>query len=210
MKNYLRCATSIDENVGRLLDCLDNNDLSQNTMVIYTADHGFFLGNHGWYDKRFMYEESLRVPCLIRYPNGVKPETSDLIGLNIDYAPTLLDYANVPIPSDMQGHSLRNILSGTRPTNWRTSMYYRYWMHLAHFNVPAHYGIRTDRYKLIHYYGESDGATGAIDRATPPEWELFDLDKDPTEMENVYHNSEYAGIIPELKAELKKLQTELY
>ena len=179
-------------------------------MYCNCADHGFFLGDHGWYDKRFMYEESLRIPCLIRYPNKVQVGTSDLIGLNIDYASTFLDYAGITIPSDMQGHSLRSILSGTRPTNWRTSMYYRYWMHLAHFNVPAHYGIRTARYKLIHYYGEPDGATGGIDQETPPEWELFDLNKDPKEMENVYYSLEYAGIIPELKAELKKLQTELY
>ena len=189
MRNYLRCVASIDENAGRLLDFLDENQLTDDTIVIYTSDHGFFLGDHGWYDKRFMYEESIRIPFLMRYPLAIQPgTTSDRIALNVDFAPTILDYAGAPVPLDMQGRSLRALAEGRAPTDWRTSMYYRYWMHLAHFNIPAHYGIRTERHKLIHYYGEALGSAGAIDESTPPEWELFDLENDPQELVNIYHD----------------------
>ena len=210
MQNYLRCAHAIDENVGRLLDYLDAEGLAEDTIVIYSADHGFFLGDHGWYDKRFMYEESMRIPLLVRYPREIQAEgVSEQLTLNVDFAPTLLDYAGAAIPDDMQGHSLRTSLNGKTPADWRTSMYYRYWMHLAHFNIPAHYGVRTERYKLIYYYGEALGAGGAIDRSTPPEWELFDLEKDPHEMHNVYEDPAYTGIVAELKAELQRLRDEL-
>ena len=171
MQNYLRCAHAIDENVGRLLDYLEAEGLVEDTIVIYSADHGFFLGDHGWYDKRFMYEESIRIPLLVRYPREIPAaDVSEQITLNVDFAPTLLDYAGISIPDDMQGRSLRTSLASEAPADWRTSMYYRYWMHLAHFNIPAHYGVRTERYKLIYYYGEALGSGGAIDRATPPEW----------------------------------------
>lgn len=210
MQNYLRCAHAIDENVGRLLDYIDAEGLAEDTIVIYSADHGFFLGEHGWYDKRFMYEESMRIPLLVRYPREIQAAgVSEQITLNVDFAPTLLDYAGVPIPDDMQGRSLRTSLKGETPDDWRTSMYYRYWMHLAHFNIPAHYGVRTGCYKLIYYYGEALGAAGAIDRATPPEWELFDLEADPHEMHNVYTDPAYAGIVVELQQELQRLREEL-
>ncbi len=210
MQNYFRCAHAIDENVGRLLDYLDEEGLAEDTLVIYSADHGFFLGDHGWYDKRFMYEESIRIPLLVRYPREIPPAVvSEQIALNVDFAPTLLDYAGLPIPDDVQGRSLRTSLGGETPDDWRTSMYYRYWMHRAHFNIPAHYGVRTERYKLIYYYGQSLGASGAVDRDTPPEWELFDLEKDPHEMNNVYTQAAYAGAVVELKGELQRLRDEL-
>ena len=210
MRNYLRCVASIDENVGRLLDFLDESQITEDTIVIYTSDHGFFLGDHGWYDKRFMYEESIRIPFLMRYPRDVEAGlTSDRIALNVDFAPTILDYAGVSVPLDMQGRSLRPLAEGRPPSDWRTSMYYRYWMHLAHFNIPAHYGIRTERHKLIYYYGEALGSAGAIDEPTTPEWELFDLEKDPKEMQNIYHDPANSGLVSELKIELEMLQREL-
>ena len=210
MRNYLRCVASIDENAGRLLDFLDENELTDDTIVIYTSDHGFFLGDHGWYDKRFMYEESIRIPFLMRYPRAIQPgTTSDRIALNVDFAPTILDYAGAAVPQDMQGRSLRALAEGRAPSDWRTSMYYRYWMHLAHFNIPAHYGIRTERYKLIHYYGEALGSAGAIDESTTPEWELFDLENDPRELVNIYDDPANAELIGILKSELERLQNEL-
>ncbi len=210
MRNYLRCVASIDENVGRLLDFLEENQLGEDTIVIYTSDHGFFLGDHGWYDKRFMYEESIRIPFLMRFPRSVQAGiTSERIALNVDFAPTILDYAGLPVPTDMQGRSLRPLADGRPPSDWRTSMYYRYWMHLAHFNIPAHYGIRTERHKLIYYYGEALGSAGAIDEPTPPEWELFDLEADPQEMNNIYRDPDSADLVAELKSELMRLQSRL-
>jgi arylsulfatase A-like enzyme len=208
IKDYLRCVASIDENVGRLLNYLDENGLAENTIVIYTSDQGFFLGDHGWYDKRFMYEESLRMPFIVRYPQEIKPGSrSDAMALNIDFPVTFLEYAGVKIPDDMQGRSLRLIWNGTVPENWRTSMYYRYWMHLDEYhNVYSHYGVRTDRYKLIYYYAEALGTSGSVDENRPPEWELFDLREDPYEINNVYGRPEYAEIIRELKHELHRLQ----
>ena len=147
---------------------------------------------------------------LVRYPREIPAAgVSEQIALNVDFAPTLLDYAGIAIPDDIQGSSLRTSLAGETPADWRTSMYYRYWMHLAHFNIPAHYGVRTERYKLIYYYGEALGSGGAIDRSTPPEWELFDLEKDPHEMCNVYGDSAYAEIVAELKTELERLRDAL-
>ena len=137
--------------------------LTKNTIVIYTSDQGFFLGDHGWFDKRFMYEESLRMPFLVRYPGAIKPGSvnNDMV-LNIDFAPTFLDYAGAEAPADMQGRSFRAILEGHTPKDWRKSMYYRYWMHnTSDHHVPAHYGVRTDRYKLIYYYGKPLGMKGA-------------------------------------------------
>jgi len=209
IKEYLRCVASIDDNVGRMLDYLDAEGIADDTIVIYTSDQGFFLGDHGWYDKRFMYEESLRMPFLVRYPREIQPGSScDAMALNIDFAETWLDYAGLPIPEDMQGTSMRPLLNGETPDDWRTSMYYRYWMHLTHHYVPAHYGIRTDRYKLIYYYGEALGTTGSIDEPKEPEWELFDLEKDPNEMCSVYDDPAYADIVTELTAELYRLKAE--
>ena len=210
IKAYLRCVASIDENTGRVLNYLDETGLKNNTIVIYTSDQGCFLGEHGLFDKRFMYEESLRMPLIVRYPREVKPgSVNDDIVLNVDFAETFLDYAGAPLPSDMQGRSLRPLLRGKRPKNWRTSMYYRYWMHGAHFNVAAHFGVRTKRYKLIYYYGLPLNAKGAKRRPTPPEWELFDLKKDLREMNNVYRDPAYRAVVRKLKTELVRLRREL-
>jgi arylsulfatase A-like enzyme len=210
IKAYLRCIASIDDNMGRVLDYLDENGLAEDTIVIYTSDQGFFLGDHGLFDKRFMYEESLRMPFLIRYPKAIAPGivNEDLV-LNVDFAPTLLDYAGVSIPERMQGQSARRVLEGKAQDNWRDSLYYRYWMHRPHFDVAAHYGVRTKRYKLIFYYGLPLNATGAVDAPTPPEWELFDLDNDPCEMCSVYDDLAYAEVVDELKAELLRLKDEV-
>ncbi|MCY3772512.1 MAG: sulfatase [Gemmatimonadetes bacterium] len=207
IKDYLRCVASIDDNVGRLLDYIDEEEIGENTIVIYTSDQGFFLGDHGWYDKRFMYEESLRMPFLIRYPREVAPGTvnGDMI-LNVDFPATFLDCAGVDVPSSFQGRSFRPLLQGETPADWQTSMYYRYWMHGAHHNVCAHYGIRTLRYKLIYYYGDPLGQEGAVGEKTAPEWELFDLEKDPCELNSVYGDPEYEEVVTQLKAELKRLQ----
>ena len=169
MKDYLRCVVSVDENIGRLLDYLDEEGLAENTLVIYTSDQGFYLGEHGWYDKRFMYEESLSMPLVMRYPNAIPAgQVTDAMALNLDFAPTLLDFAGVSIPDAMQGHSLRPILAGTPTSDWRTSMYYHYYEYPHGWHdVKKHYGIRTTQYKLIHYYDDID------------EWELYDLSKDP-------------------------------
>ena len=210
IKEYLRCVASIDDNVGRLLDYLDEADLTDNTMVIYTSDQGFFLGDHGWYDKRFMYEESLRMPFVVSYPQEIEPGSScDAMALNVDFAETWLDYAGLPIPDDMQGNSLRPLFNSETPEGWQTAMYYRYWMHLTHHYVSAHYGVRTSRYKLIYYYGEALGTAGSVDEPKTPEWELFDLDKDPLELNNVYDHPDYADVVGDLKEELYRLKAEV-
>jgi arylsulfatase A-like enzyme len=209
VKAYLRCIAGVDESVGRVLDFLDASGLRQNTIVVYTSDQGVFTGEHGLFDKRFMYEESLRMPLLVRYPRMARHgSASQEMVLNIDFAPTLLDLAGAPVPRDMQGASFRPLLGGQKPRQWRKSMYYRYWMHLAHFHIPAHYGVRTQRHKLIHYYGRSCGAKGAIDQATTPEWELFDLEKDPHERKNVYAVAAYDQTVKTLKAELARLRRQ--
>jgi arylsulfatase A-like enzyme len=195
IKDYLRCIASVDENVGRVLDYLDESSLAENTIVFYTSDQGFYLGDHGWFDKRFMYEESLRMPLLVQYPKEIKPgSVNNDIVLNLDFAPTFLDFAGVPVPADMQGESLRRILQGKTPKNWRKSMYYHYYEYPAVHSVKRHYGIRTKRYKLIHFYNDID------------EWELYDLKKDPKEMKNVISDPAYADIVKELKAELIQLR----
>jgi len=197
IKDYLRCIASVDDNVGRLLDYLDQAGPKENTMVIYTSDQGFFLGDHDWFDKRFMYEESLRMPFLIRYPGKIKPGTvNDGMILNVDFAPTFLEYTGLPVPSDIQGCSFLPLLSGKHPRNWRTSMYYRYYHYPGDHQVQQHYGVRTERYKLIYFH--------RLDQ-----WELFDLRKDPHELKNVYADRSYAGTVRKLKAELVRLRTEL-
>ncbi len=201
IKDYLRCVAAVDEGVGRLLDYLDAEGLAEDTIVIYSSDQGFFLGDHGWYDKRFFYEESLRMPMLVRYPREIpQGRTESRFALNVDFAQTLLDYAGLDAPERMQGQSLRPILRGEATAQWQRSMYYRYFMHVAHHNVYAHYGVRTERHKLIYYY-EKEPA--------PPEWELFDLERDPRELHNVYHDPQYAGVVAELKAELTRLRREV-
>lgn len=200
IQDYLRCVASIDDNVGRLLDYLDETGLAEDTILIYTSDQGFFLGDHGWFDKRFMYEESLRMPFLVRYPREIGPgTTNEHIVLNVDFAPTFLDYAGMEIPGEMQGRSFRSLLRGETPDDWRDSFYYRYFMHLGHY-VYAHYGVRTKRHKLIYYYEEEPD---------PPEWELFDLDKDPAELNSVYRNPACADVLEDLKQELARLRSEV-
>jgi len=210
IKDYLRVVAAIDDNVGRVLDYLDAEGLSDNTIVIYTSDQGFFLGDHGWYDKRFMYEESLRMPFIVRYPPEIAPGSINRdIVLNVDFAPLFLDLAGGAIPEAFQGRSLRPLLRGETPPDWRKAMYYRYWMHDDHHEVTAHYGIRTHRYKLIYYYGDGLGVPGCRDEITEPEWELFDLEKDPYELHSVYHDPAYADTVGELKQKLHGLQEEV-
>ena len=195
IKDYLRCIASVDENVGRVLDYLEESGLAKDTVVFYNSDQGFYLGEHGWFDKRFMYEESLRMPLLVRYPREIKAgSVNNDIVLNLDFAETFLDFAGVPAPADMQGESIRKVLQGKTPESWRTSMYYHYYEYPAVHSVKRHYGVRTRRYKLIHFYNDID------------EWELYDLEKDPKEMKNVLGDPAYADVVTELKAELKRLR----
>ncbi len=197
MRDYLACVASVDENIGRVLEYLDKNGLRDNTIVIYTSDQGFFLGDHNWYDKRFMYEESLRMPFVIRYPEKIKPgKTSDAMILNVDFAQTFLDFAGVPAPGDLQGRSIVPLTRGQKPKDWRASMYYRYYHYPGDHRVQPHLGVRTERYKLIHF--------NKLD-----EWELFDLKKDPRELNNVYGQPAYAKVQKELLAELARLRVEL-
>ncbi len=195
IKDYLRCIASVDDNVGRVLDYLDESGLAENTVVMYTGDQGFYLGDHGWFDKRFMYEESLRMPFLVRYPKEIKSgSVNNDIVLNLDFAPTFLDFAGVAKPADMQGHSIRLLLQNKTLKDWRKSMYYHYYEYPAVHSVKRHYGVRTKRYKLIHFYHDID------------EWELYDLEKDPKELNNVYNNPAYPDEVKKLKAELKRLR----
>lgn len=195
MKDYLRCVASVDDNVGRMLNYLEEKGLAENTLIFYTSDQGFYLGDHGWFDKRFMYEESLRMPLLVRFPNRIKADSvvKEMVQ-NLDFAPTFLDFAGVDIPSDMQGLSFRKILEGKTPADWRQSIYYHYYEYPAVHMVKRHYGVRTARYKLIHFYHDIDA------------WELYDLKKDPEELNNIYDDSAYAGVVKELKAELDRLR----
>lgn len=210
MKNYLRCVAAVDENVGKLLDFLDEQGLTEDTIVVYTSDQGFFLGEHGYYDKRFMYEPCLTTPLLVRYPPLVPPgKTNDAMVLNIDHAPTFLELAGGKAPADMQGRSYRPLLETKTPQDWRKSMYYRYYMHLADHGVPAHYGVRTERHTLIYFYGKPLGMKGAVNRPTEPEWELFDREADPQQLRNVAADPRYAETVRELKGELERLRREL-
>jgi len=196
MKDYLRCILSVDENIGRVLDYLDQNGLAENTIVVYTSDQGFYLGEHGWYDKRFMYEESLSMPLVMRYPAEIQAgQVSDKMVLNLDFASTFLDYAGVPIPEEMQGSSVRPLTADKAAQDWRKSLYYHYYEHPHGWhNVRKHYGVRTERYKLIHFY-EDEGY-----------WELFDLQEDPNELQNLYADPAHADLILKLKKELERLQ----
>ena len=211
IKDYLRVVAAMDEGIGRLLDKLDEEGLTDNTIVVYTSDQGFFLGDHGWFDKRLMYEESLGMPLLITYPERVASGTScDEIVVNVDFGPTLLDLMGVEIPDHVQGRSFAPLLTGERPADWPQSMYYRYWMHRdgAH-NTPAHYGVRTKTHKLICYYNDPLDQPGASGPTDPIEWELFDLVTDPMELHNVIDDPLYTEVRMELAAELARLQAEL-
>jgi arylsulfatase A-like enzyme len=197
MRDYLACVQSVDDSVGRLLDFLDKEKLAENTIVIYTSDQGFFLGEHNWYDKRFMYEPSVRMPFLVRWPGHVKADSvGDGMILNVDFAPTLLAAAGRGVPSDMQGRSFLPLLQGEKPKDWRTSMYYRFYHYPRHNRVQPHYGVRTERFKLIFFNKLN-------------QWEMFDLKTDPHEVKNLYSDPAYAEKVKELKQELYRLKKEL-
>ncbi len=195
MQDYLATVAAIDDNMGRLLDYLDENNLTENTIVVYTSDQGFYLGEHGWYDKRFMYEAVLRTPLMIQYPGQIKTgSVAEEIVIKQDIAPTFLDFAGVDIPEDIQGRSLKQILEGNSPEDWREGMYYHYYEYPGWHLIPRHYGVRTDRYKLIHFYYDVDI------------WELYDLQEDPYELTNQIDNPEYAEVEDQLRDKLKYLR----
>lgn len=194
MQDYMGTVAAIDDGVGQLLSFLKENGLDENTIVVYTSDQGFYLGEHGWFDKRFMYEESMRTPLIIRYPKEIKAgQRLDYLVQNLDFAPTLLDYAGVKVPADMQGESFRNLMNGKQNT-WRDVVYYSYYGYPDIHMVKRHYGIRTNRYKLIHFYYDIN------------EWELYDLEKDPEEMKNVYNDPSYAKVKKMLTKKLAKVR----
>jgi arylsulfatase A-like enzyme len=194
MRDYLATVQSVDDNVGRLLGFLDTAGLARNTIVIYTSDQGFFLGDHGLFDKRFMYEESLRMPFLVRWPAAIKAGSrSDAMALNVDFAPTFLEAAGVKIPGEIQGRSLLPVLRGKTPADWRSSMYYRYYHDPGDHNTRAHYGVRTATHKLIYFWKKD-------------QWELFDLVRDSNELHNLYGQPGQEELTRTLKAELQRLK----
>lgn len=195
MRDYLRVIHSVDRNVGRVLGYLEKHDLLENTMIVYTSDQGFYMGEHGWFDKRFMYEESFRTPLLVRLPGGRRGDVEQMVQ-NIDYGPTILDLAGVPVPADMHGVSFLPLLRGEQPTDWRKSLYYHFYEYPAEHAVRRHYGVRTERHKLIHFYDDIDC------------WELYDLQEDPSEMHNIYGQPGTETITASLKDELLKLQVQ--
>jgi arylsulfatase A-like enzyme len=193
MEDYLRCIRSVDDNVGRVLDYLQQNGLAENTIVVYMSDQGFYLGEHGLYDKRFMYKESFRTPMLIRYPGQIpKAKRINEFVLNLDIAPTLLDYAGIAVPEAIQGQSMKALLANGRDKQWRKEVYYHYYE--KSFGATAHYGITTDRYKLIRFYDPVDS------------WELYDLKEDPNEMKNIYGQAANRKIVNDLMEKMKGLQ----
>lgn len=207
LKNFLRCVKGIDDNLARLFAYLEESGQMDNTVIVYTGDQGFMLGEHDYQDKRWMYEESMRMPFLIRYPGKIAPGSrTDAIIENVDFAPTLLDFAGVETPHYMQGASFKGVcVSGKEPEGWKQEAYYRYWMHMAHHDNPAHVGIRTKTHKLIFYYGcNYEGGY-----RTPPAWELYDLEKDPHENANVYDDPDYADLREELKDRLVRLRQKV-
>jgi arylsulfatase A-like enzyme len=207
MKAYLRCVKGVDDNLKRVIDYLKAEGLYDNTVIMYTGDQGFYLGEHDFIDKRWAYEEGMRMPFIVRYPESIKAGTrTDAIVENVDYGPTMLEFAGVETPDYMQGKSFKSIVeTGAEPDSWKKAAYYHYWMHMAHHDNPAHIAVRTKRYKLIMFYG---AAIKSSEAGTPPGWELYDLQKDPKEMNNLYDNPEYAGVIKTLKVQLKDLRAE--
>jgi arylsulfatase A-like enzyme len=199
LHDYLACIAGVDESVGRLLDYLKEAGLDRDTIVVYSSDQGFYLGEHGWFDKRWIFEESLRTPLLVRWPGVAKPGSvnGDMVS-NLDFAETFLEAAGLPVPGDMQGRSLVPLLEGKTPSDWRKSFYYHYYEHPGPHNVHRHYGVVTDRYKLVYFY--------------EPEmnyWELFDLEKDPHELHSIYGEKDYADAQKRLEGELARLRAEL-
>ena len=199
MHDYTATLRAVDESVGRLLDYLEKEGLAENTIVVYSSDQGFYLGEHGWFDKRWIFEESARTPLLVRWPGVSKPGTvrTDMVS-NLDFAETFLDAAGVPVPAEMQGRSFRPLLAGQRPADWRTSFYYQYFEWPTPHHVRPHYGVITDRYKLVRFFGTADEY-----------WELYDRQQDPLELRSVYNDPKYAATKAELEKELTRLRTEL-
>ena len=197
MRDYMKTVKSLDDNVGRVLDYLKEKGLLDNTLVVYTSDQGFYMGEHGWFDKRFMYEESMRTPLIMRLPKGFdrRGDITEMVQ-NIDYAPTFLELAGAEIPADIHGVSLLPLLKGEHPKDWRKSLYYHFYEYPAEHMVKRHYGVRTERYKLIHFYNDINW------------WELYDMQADPSEMHNLYGEAEYEPVVKELKDELLKLQEQ--
>ncbi|WP_262504882.1 sulfatase/phosphatase domain-containing protein [Saccharicrinis fermentans] len=225
LKRYLRCVKGVDDNLARLFDYLKKEGLWENTIIVYTGDQGFMLGEHDYIDKRWMYEESMRMPFIVHYPAKITAEQrTDAIINNTDFAPTLIELAGGKAPEYMQGKSFKTILeTGKEPEGWRDATYYRYWMHMAHRHAnPAHFGVRTKDYKLIFFYGrywvDTDDPNAEwnkkswgndFTRHTPPAWELYDLRNDPKEMNNVYDNPDYAQVKVMMKEKLKALREEI-
>ena len=195
MHDYLRVIHSVDRNVGRVINYLRDHGMLDNTMIVYTSDQGFYMGEHGWFDKRFMYEESFRTPLVIYFPGGKLGDIKQMVQ-NIDYAPTILEAAGVDIPNDIQGKSMLPLLKGEKPRDWRKSLYYHYYEYPAEHSVCKHYGVRTKRYSLIHFYDDIDS------------WELYDLKRDPQQMHNIYGMPGTERITRKLKEELLRLQTQ--
>ncbi|MQP25657.1 sulfatase-like hydrolase/transferase [Flavobacterium sp. LMO8] len=197
IKDYLACVKSVDDNIGRVLKYLDDNNLTENTVVVLTSDQGFFLGEHGFFDKRFIYEETIRMPFIVRYPKMVKPSTvnNDIVR-NIDFAPTLLDLANIKADEKLQGVSFKPLLLNKTPKNWNQAAYYHYYEFPYWHHVQPHYGIRTQKYTLAHFYYNIDV------------WEFYDLEKDPMQMNNAINDPKYKDVIVELKKQLKGLMVE--
>jgi len=197
MQDYLACISSVDDNVGRVLDYLDESGLAENTIVVYTSDQGFYLGEHGWFDKRFIYDESFKTPLLVRWPNKITPGSKENeMVQNLDFAPTLLEAANIPVPADMQGESLMPLLTGEKEKWDREAVYYQYYEYPSVHMVKRHYGIVTKEYKLIHFYYDVD------------EWELYDRLKDPQELNNVFNDPAYASVVKEMKTKLDELRVK--
>lgn len=195
MRDYAKVVKTLDDNVGRVLDYLKEKGLDKNTLIVYTSDQGFYMGEHGWFDKRFMYEESMRTPLVMKLPEGFRRKGDiDALVQNIDFAPTFLELAGVEVPDDIHGESLVPLLKGQTPDDWRKSLYYHFYEFPAEHMVKRHYGIRTERYKLIRFYDDIDV------------WELYDLQNDPSEMNNLYGTEGYEELAEELKDGLLDLQ----
>ncbi len=207
LKKFLRCVKGIDDNLGRLFTHLEASGQMDNTLIVYTADQGFMLGEHDYQDKRWMYEESMRMPLMVRFPKSIQSgQKFDSIIENVDFAPTLLDFAGASIPKSVQGRSFKSILeTGKEKKVWKKAAYYRYWMHMAHHDNPAHIGMRTKRYKLIYFYG----CNYQGDYQTPAGWELYDMEKDPQETKNIYDDPKNAKLVNSLKSWMVKLRKKV-
>jgi len=197
IKDYLACVKSVDDNIGRVLKYLDDNNLTENTVVVLTSDQGFYLGEHGFFDKRFIYEESIRMPFIVRFPKKVKAGTvnEDVVS-NIDFAPTLLDLAGIKTTEKLQGKSFKTLLEGSTPKDWKQATYYHYYEFPYWHHIQPHYGIRTQKYTLAHFYYNID------------KWEFYDLEKDPKQMNNAINDPKYKATIEDLKKQLKQLMIE--